>query len=261
MTRIYEALERLEHRNSKEGADKEKLSGRTGSVPEKRRYEVLHPISVFEDNDKQHARELRGIYSGMLFRIEGKLKQNGRGNVVQIVGSRPGEGTSTVARELARAAVRDFGRTVLLIDMDSLEGSRLNHFAGPDVRRLPGGVPGVPMPRDIIRSDDETLHMTSLSSTDVVRISSPENGTGSALERLERSYDMVIIDSPPMERNQANPFFPLADAIVLVVEAEKTRHQVVRRSKECIERQGGNLIGIVLNKKEFHVPEWLYKRL
>jgi Mrp family chromosome partitioning ATPase len=103
--------------------------------------------------------------------------------------------------------------------------------------------------------------MTRLTSTDVIRISSSGNGNGSPLDRLRQNYDLVIIDSPPMEHNRANPFFPLAGAVILVVEAEKTKHQIVRRSKEQIERQGGNLIGIVLNKKRFHVPDWLYNRL
>lgn len=255
MTRIYEALERLEQRN----APRPKKVPTT--APQK--YEVLHPVPVGEGTGKQNSK-IRGIYSGMLFRIETILKQEDRGNVVQIVGSRPGEGTSTVARELAGAAVRDFNRSVLLVDMDGVGDSQFTHFANQTGNDQDMEETNLPMTRESFTSaedDPDHLHMTRLTSTDVIRISSSGNGNGSPLDRLRQNYDLVIIDSPPMEHNRANPFFPLAGAVILVVEAEKTKHQIVRRSKEQIERQGGNLIGIVLNKKRFHVPDWLYNRL
>jgi Mrp family chromosome partitioning ATPase len=51
------------------------------------------------------------------------------------------------------------------------------------------------------------------------------------------------------------------DGVVLVVEAEKTRWQVVENLKEKIQNVGGNIIGVVFNKRRFYIPEALYKRL
>jgi len=51
------------------------------------------------------------------------------------------------------------------------------------------------------------------------------------------------------------------DGIVLVVEAEKTRWPVVESVKERITRSGGKILGIVFNKRRYHIPKWIYKTL
>ncbi len=260
MTRIYEALERLEKKKAGLHPHGSAGSGHGDTGKSIRKYEVLHPVTVAGGSGKQ-TRDLQGIYSGMLFRIERLLEAGKSNNVVQLVGSRSGEGTSTVARELARTAVRNFDRSVLLVNMDGIGNSQCSHFADAARMDIPREQTDLPVPQQIHTSEETDLHLTRMTNTDVARIYSGKNGNSTALDRLRQNYDLVIIDSPALEHNETNPFFPLAGAVVLVVEAEKTKHQIVRRSKEYIERQGGNLIGIVLNKKRFHVPDWLYERL
>jgi Mrp family chromosome partitioning ATPase len=53
----------------------------------------------------------------------------------------------------------------------------------------------------------------------------------------------------------------MVDAVVLVVKHGGTRREVVKRAKETIERSGGKILGVVLNKRKFPIPEFLYKRL
>ena len=49
--------------------------------------------------------------------------------------------------------------------------------------------------------------------------------------------------------------------MVLVLEAGKTRKQVAVRAKQELEEAGGKLLGVVLNRRKFYIPEWIYKRL
>jgi protein-tyrosine kinase len=51
------------------------------------------------------------------------------------------------------------------------------------------------------------------------------------------------------------------DGVVLVLEAEKTRGPVAENLKERIQKNGGNLLGIIFNKRRHYIPEFLYKRL
>ena len=51
------------------------------------------------------------------------------------------------------------------------------------------------------------------------------------------------------------------DGVVLVIEAGKTREQVAVRAKKELEEAGGKVLGVVLNKRKYHIPEWIYKRL
>jgi non-specific protein-tyrosine kinase len=76
------------------------------------------------------------------------------------------------------------------------------------------------------------------------------------LGRMERAYDIVIIDTPPM--------LPVTDAAVLATKAAgaiiivrhgKTKRDHLRRSIEALDAVGGNLLGCVLNRTPRRGPE------
>jgi capsular exopolysaccharide synthesis family protein len=69
------------------------------------------------------------------------------------------------------------------------------------------------------------------------------------LERLSASYDMVLLDSPPL--------LPVTDAVVLsnlaggalvVVGADRIHRPQLQQSLESLETAGAHLFGIVMNK-------------
>jgi capsular exopolysaccharide synthesis family protein len=89
-----------------------------------------------------------------------------------------------------------------------------------------------------------------------------EEAFESQLEQLKAHGDWVLFDSPPL--NSCNDAIALAgkvDGIVMVAQAEKTRWEVVQESKARLEKSGGRILGVVLNKRRFHIPGWVYKRL
>jgi len=49
--------------------------------------------------------------------------------------------------------------------------------------------------------------------------------------------------------------------VVLVLAAEETRWPVAERVKDNIERSGGRVLGIALNKRRYHIPAFVYQRL
>jgi len=51
------------------------------------------------------------------------------------------------------------------------------------------------------------------------------------------------------------------DGVVLVVEAEETKWRTAGHVREQIERVGGNILGVVLNKRRYHIPQSVYKYL
>ena len=54
---------------------------------------------------------------------------------------------------------------------------------------------------------------------------------------------------------------PLVDGVIMVVEAGKTRVDQILHAEKSIEFARGKLIGHILNKRSFDVPNWLYKLL
>jgi Mrp family chromosome partitioning ATPase len=48
------------------------------------------------------------------------------------------------------------------------------------------------------------------------------------------------------------------DGVVLVVQAEKTRWQVAEQAKRILEESGARLLGAVINRRRYHIPQALY---
>jgi Mrp family chromosome partitioning ATPase len=81
-------------------------------------------------------------------------------------------------------------------------------------------------------------------------------------EELRRRFDLILIDSPPATASPAAfVMFKKTDGVVIVVEADRTRWPVVHSVQERVAQHGGRTLGIVLNKRKYHIPEFIYKRL
>jgi capsular exopolysaccharide synthesis family protein len=79
---------------------------------------------------------------------------------------------------------------------------------------------------------------------------------------LRERFEYVLLDSSPVGMNpETTVLCDIVDAVVMVVRHGSTRREVIRRSKETIERSGGKILGVVLNKRKFPIPEFLYRRL
>ena len=48
------------------------------------------------------------------------------------------------------------------------------------------------------------------------------------------------------------------DGVILVVEAERVKREVVMRIKSKLDKFGANIFGVVLNKRKYYIPKWLY---
>ncbi|MBV8651894.1 MAG: hypothetical protein JO255_10545 [Alphaproteobacteria bacterium] len=73
---------------------------------------------------------------------------------------------------------------------------------------------------------------------------------------------MVVLDCPATtEHPDSAALARHCDGTVLVVRAEGVRQAVIRASKLGIERMGGQILGVVLNRRRKYIPEWLYRSL
>jgi Mrp family chromosome partitioning ATPase len=82
------------------------------------------------------------------------------------------------------------------------------------------------------------------------------------LNWVKREYEYVVIDCPAMNRSSsAAVIASKADAVVLVVEAERIRREVILRSINTLEDLGANILGVVLNKRQYPIPDLVYRML
>jgi Mrp family chromosome partitioning ATPase len=163
--------------------------------------------------------------------------------VIVVASATPGEGASTLAREIAVLIAGRFARTVLLIHVvDSLH-------AGPGLEATAHGN----VPIDSVVKPDPT--MPKLSTADLC-IGESRAGLlfdGDELElvfaRAAKFARLVIIDAPAILSGvTAAALASKTFGVLLVVRAEKTRAPTLERARQVIERNGGRILGAILNK-------------
>lgn len=79
---------------------------------------------------------------------------------------------------------------------------------------------------------------------------------------MRTEFDYVVLDGPPLPSfSESKVICNKVDGVVIVIESGKTRKQVALRAKKYIEQAGGTVLGVVLNKRKYHIPKWIYRRL
>jgi uncharacterized protein involved in exopolysaccharide biosynthesis/Mrp family chromosome partitioning ATPase len=87
-------------------------------------------------------------------------------------------------------------------------------------------------------------------------------GFARLLPLLRENYHFVVFDLPAMRlTSSVARLAGMMDGVVLVVEAEKVRWEDARRATELLVQAKTNLLGAVLNKRRFYVPDWVSRRL
>jgi succinoglycan biosynthesis transport protein ExoP len=79
---------------------------------------------------------------------------------------------------------------------------------------------------------------------------------------LRREFDFVIIDAPPLTRYaDAIALAKLSDGVVLVLAAESTRRDAARSAVVNLRSERIPVLGAVLNKRTYPIPEIIYNKL
>ncbi len=191
----------------------------------------------------------------LLLRLMSTLRHSG-GSVMQVISAHEGEGVSNLTRDLVAIAVSGGMRKVLLLDIEPPEGrGAAAMFAAQGHDLIP-----ISMERRTLQVGDSTLYVSAPIGAGGLKVEEAKWST--IIQAARTSFDLILIDSPAFERSSAGiEVAALADATLVVVEAELTRAAVARRLVEQIDDAGGQVIGAVLNKRSFYIPRWLYRSL
>ena len=82
------------------------------------------------------------------------------------------------------------------------------------------------------------------------------------INELRNEFAYILVDSPPVsEHTDAILLGRLADGAVMVLESNATRREVARIAKEDLEAAQVRVLGAVLNKRTFPIPQFLYDRV
>ena len=82
------------------------------------------------------------------------------------------------------------------------------------------------------------------------------------IAELRKEFDYVLVDAPPLnEYSDAIALGQISDGLVLVLEANATRRESALRVAETLRSTQIRVLGAVLNKRTFPIPESLYNLL
>jgi capsular exopolysaccharide synthesis family protein len=208
-------------------------------------------------------RPIEAAYERIIQRLFA-YRRTPRESVILVTSAISGEGTSTVARNIALALAQHRAERVLLIDANLRSPSQHKFFGVEN----PDGLSDVLLGPKILTSviQDGVAPGLSLLAAGQAMASPAQLLTVASLHSVIMAllslYDWVIIDSPP-----ATAFPDVATiaaacgGAILVVEAEKTRKEVVEEAKRVLEVSGVDLLGAVLNRRHYHIPGFIYRRL
>ena len=167
---------------------------------------------------------------------------------IQVTSTRPGEGKSTTAANLA-VVLSQTGANVVLVDADLRKPDLHRMFAVDGSNGLTNNLAGDPMELTIQRITDQLW----------VIVGGPIPPNPSELlsgrrmdafaEELSRRFDYVIIDSAPiLAVSDAAALSRHVDGVLLVAQAKRVSLPQLRECLTHLERVGAPLLGIVLNR-------------
>ena len=212
-----------------------------------------------------------GIVDGLLFDSILKNKDH-HAFVTGLVSCRPGQGASTlgayvasaIADRLEASMALSVDDQVLLIDGDLAEPTQGHLLSTND---SPGLGDWLTIATDAEPSIDPFVHETSHSRLALLP-AGRSSGASRLLDRMDRllieatrNHRHVVIDLPPVSTTPtALRLAAKCNAVLLVVECGNLHQEVVRRSVRALQAAGANVAGVVLNKRRFPIPDWLYER-
>lgn len=200
-----------------------------------------------------------GLYRSIERLLPGLSKK-----IIQFIASREGEGASTIAGEFGRVVAGRLGRPALILDADGaapkkwLQPGNITEHGWEEMLKI-----------DALGELGRALCHVGGPALRAIPLSGPlthEMANSPQMEKflcgLKERFDFILVDSPAVAASPDGlAFCRNADGVVLVLEAESTRWPVAEYSKELIVKNGGRLLGSVFNKRRYHIPEFIYRRL
>jgi Mrp family chromosome partitioning ATPase len=176
-----------------------------------------------------------------------------------------GEGTSTILINLAHFLIGDSSRNnILFID---------GNFENP-VFHLAFDLPPCPGLSEILKKEaklSQAVHRLARSSVYIMTCGDTLFGDHLSLEStailglvkaLRQKFEIIIFDSPPLLSSSISiEWANAADVSFMIIEANRNQWEVARKAQVLLENNNCKIGGVVLNRVQYSIPSWLYKRL
>ena len=239
---------------------------------QKRRGVGFSALSVFKDKGRpiKIDFDLDPFVEEQYHRLRRHLLPNSKHaatKVVMVAATDHGEGGTTTAAILASTLARSGNSKILLVDANLRTPALDEVFEQGQGHKLLGL-------SDKVLSEvslDQTIYQTDIPNLSFMpcgsSVISPSYMFDSEpivamLSVVREKFDFVIFDGSPLRDYSESSFLAgKMDGVILVVEAEHTKIEVVRKIRKDLESTGVTILGVVLNKKRNYIPDFLERFL
>jgi protein-tyrosine kinase len=214
---------------------------------------------------QENIKEILARAHGELLAIKGNLLSSAKGKEIKtilVTSSKPAEGKTVSAINLALGLAEANDKVVLL------DGNLHN----PCLHKI-FNVSNSPGLLDFLMSNNG-FNEKFLRETELQRLSIMPCGTNTEhsvdiyktetfkvkLDSIKQNFDYVILDGPSiLSSSDVQLIASLFDGIIIVVECENTKWEVVQQAKVKLDNVSGNILGVVMNKRQYYIPRTFYR--
>lgn len=181
------------------------------------------------------------------------------GKVFLFTSPGPREGKSTMLATLAQT-LSQRGKKILLIDSNLRSPVMERFFSLKGEKGLYSLYEKGVSPYDVITHINSNIDIVFSGNTNEHKVDPFDLLCGERfeafIEQMKPAYDFILLDSPAVRiYKDALAMVPMADGVILVVEANRTQERAILMVKDKIEDMGGNIKGVVLNKQINYIPQ------
>ncbi len=184
--------------------------------------------------------------------------------VIGVISCYSGEGVSSVASRLAQCLAGRTNERVLFVEANLVTPSAHTRFG---IQDTPG------LTEVMARKSDFSASIQCSNCSNLEIITAGQGGLtvsqladskefSELLQVVRGEYSSVIIDLPPVFKSiSALRLASQLDGIILVVGAEGVSWKVAQEAKDLLTQAKTKVMGVVLNKQQNHIPDWLNQTL
>jgi capsular exopolysaccharide synthesis family protein len=184
--------------------------------------------------------------------------------LVVFCGVQTGDGSSWVCARASETLASEVKASVCLVDANLRTPVLHQHFGTDNLLGLADAVHQSGPARGFAHqlNGGNFWLMTCGSKTTDPHSLLASDGLRSCLAELRAEFDYVMVDGPPVNLYADTALLgKLADGVVLVVQANSTHREAARKAMESLASANVAVLGVVLNKRTFPIPESLYRKI
>jgi len=229
----------------------------------------LEPLSTIRGNNlpalpiEIYGNIIPEWYKELKFKVEG-LDLNGEAKSIMFMGAGHSVGTTTICTEFAMSLSQYFQHKTLLIDLN-INSPGIASFFNKNVLSLQelmsdyGGAAN-----HILSRIARNLSVVSCKNEEPMEVSAfvASKEFSGFMQVIKKSFDYILFDSAPLRESiETRIVGRMVDGVVLVIGAGHSRKHVAMKLKRETEESGISILGVVLNRRKYYIPKWIYNRL